>query len=837
MSDGGASPLPEFGSQRLGTYYVVLVGTRPSPDRVRQTVSALHLQHHVPVILYFGRLSLTQRDEWARYCRQHKFAALLIDELMLFYVSSERRLRLPRIVQLSMAWGYANPYTPFAAGAVPPEMFKGRDDIVRKLIEPSGSSIIYGGRQLGKSAILRRVERELSQRPGSASTLVCYLDIKQLGARESSTSKRPSAVWGMIREWLISNNLMRSSTLADPGTVQSHLKELLRKDEARRIYLLLDEADRFLEADAAKDFDTIHQLKAIGDESGRRFKIILSGLHSVQRYGLLPNQPLAHMGQPLVVGPLSPNAALQLIREPMETLGLRFDSDEALYRILCYTNYHPALIQHFCHELIDSRNQRRMGRPPHSISLSDVERVYRRREVRDVIRDRFEWTIAPDDRYQALVYAIASDQLSHRDGYRQEYDANQVMELARGVWPAAFAGTGMDDIRALLDELIGLGVLVKSPSGRYRLRNGNIVRALGSAEEIEHRVEQFAKREAPALQYDPKAVRELLGDSPIEFSPLTLEQESIVTERSGLCLLVASEALGLGRVWSALRRFARAGRDESSEALFERVERLPPNLVSRESIERYLSGLRRDTRRGRVLVHADASTLHGEATLSSLFTGLADWLERYSGRDRVIRVVVAMAPETLYQWYLEPPEVRKAAEDAANGWVVPARFSDQSLERYFSMLGLLNTAETRAEVYRRTGGWPWLIDRLVRTLQARAGSSLEGLDPRVALDEAMGAEDQGGEPWIEEFRRATGIEAIPFARELLGLIHELQPVDVGDLTLDLMEPTPAQLGPREFEAALRSLETLRLLVPGAQGAELCPVVRGILGLRSTQRDA
>ncbi len=44
-------------------------------------------------------------------------------------------------------------------GKVPPEVFYGRRDAIRELQRRDGSCLVYGGRQMGKSALLRYVQR------------------------------------------------------------------------------------------------------------------------------------------------------------------------------------------------------------------------------------------------------------------------------------------------------------------------------------------------------------------------------------------------------------------------------------------------------------------------------------------------------------------------------------------------------------------------------------------------------------------------------------------------------------------------------------------------------
>jgi hypothetical protein len=135
--------------------------------------------------------------------------------------------------------------------------------------------------------------------------------------------------------------------------------------------------------------------------------VIFAGLHNVQRFQGIPNQPLAHFGTPLCVGPLEPVAAQQLVRQPLETLGYRFADDTTVLRVLSYTNYHPGLIQLFCQELL-KRLHMRPGNvaPPYSIGQNDVEAVYRLPQVRERIRERFDWTLALDARYQAIAWSM-----------------------------------------------------------------------------------------------------------------------------------------------------------------------------------------------------------------------------------------------------------------------------------------------------------------------------------------------------------------------------------------------------------------------------------------------
>src|SRR5690606_29267321 len=129
-----------------------------------------------------------------------------------------------------------------------------------------------------------------------------------------------------------------------PDAIVRQIRDALDADRNRRVLLLCDEADNFLDADAGEQkFREILRLRDLMNQTSRRFKVVFAGLHDVQRFQSIPNQPLAHFGTPLCVGPLDPRSARQLIVEPLEALGYRFREPTAALRILSYTNYHPGL--------------------------------------------------------------------------------------------------------------------------------------------------------------------------------------------------------------------------------------------------------------------------------------------------------------------------------------------------------------------------------------------------------------------------------------------------------------------------------------------------------------
>ena len=171
------------------------------------------------------------------------------------------------------------------------------------------------------------------------------------------------------------------------------------------------------------------------------------------------------------------------------------------------------------------------------------------------IRERFEWTLALDTHYQAIAWTLIEDQIKDRDGYARAYPPSDVLQLVREWWPAGFDDTGSDQLRGWLDELCGLGVLVRNASGHYRLRSPNMVRLLGKETDIDDRLQELmTKPPIPVMEADSHHAP--LDDKATRYSPLTYaEERSLSQPRFGVGLVFASEALGSSLLPAAIRRF------------------------------------------------------------------------------------------------------------------------------------------------------------------------------------------------------------------------------------------------------------------------------------------
>lgn len=554
LRDRNLCPLASYGSNINGSYSIMCVWKAPDAGELMSIVGENRYLSGV-IVFYFGRMNRHQRRLLAVKSQKERRTFLVLDDTLTYWLCGVRSARLPVFFQCAFPFTYTAPFDA-PAGQVPPEMFYGRKSERERIEDPQGTCFIYGGRQLGKTALLRHVVRE-RHAPGEGRVFL-WIDLKAKGLGYSQSIDRIGHVIASeLKPERVLPRGMVSSMLEE--TIYDHIAGWLEEQGRRRILLLLDEADRFLELDAHQDFLHCTRLKNLMERTNRRFKVVFAGLHNVQRTTRRENHPLAHFGEPICIGPLYENGewkeALELIEKPFETMGFRFESRDLPFRILSQTNFYPSLLQIYGRELLRYLYQHHEQvfdancSPPYMIQADHLQKAYQSQTLRNTIREKFKYTLQLDQRYEVIVYAIAHEVRHHNpelliDGL----SVTRVRELALHWWEAGF--TGIDsghEIRVLLDEMVGLGVLRQVDAGRYTLRNINIVLLLGTNHEIDE--ELLRERTLPA-EYEPASFRSTLSDDEafgFRRSPLTRAQESQILEGShGVVAVFGTDAAGHG---------------------------------------------------------------------------------------------------------------------------------------------------------------------------------------------------------------------------------------------------------------------------------------------------
>lgn len=628
------SPLPQWGS-RSEEQQLFLLGWNVTAEKLQQKISnslgsRLLNRNQAVTIICFNSLSYEERTKYLAYCKTLNFSALLIDSNLYNWLSSQDN-KVESLFGATLAGSVCNPYTPNVAGAVPPEMFFGRENLISELKKPDGPCIVYGGRQLGKTALLLQIVGRKAP-----ELLVCHFTMPSI----------TSSLFDVLINELHKCGLKNINRKNFERSIISYLEE----DPKKRILVLADECDQVLESDCERGCDEVRKLSTIMQETNRRFKIVLTGLHSVQRFNHVSNVPLIHYGTSICVGPLSPNEARNLLVEPLNWLGIDFEDNSLPLMAINHCNYHPKVIQMLGEELLKvvmSQYSRRQ--PLFTITKQILISVLNSKEVQKKIVECFEITLNLDERYLVIGYVMAllllqldysSENISSGAQLTTLYD-----ELCDR-WPAAFREQGsLAILETLLEEMEGLGLLI-AIGGTYRLRTPNIINLLGGEDIINAKVEAY--RDKP---YEPKPN---LDEWRVENAEALVASQynRIAEKKNGLIYIVGSRALGLDDVPGALQSIAR------EQALGQCIQ------LRGTTSKELMTSLRKnwDKKEGDLLLWTSSEDC---AYLPSFLLEAAGWLKMRKTEKRIVRIICLMDPsayfefcsQKLYEKLLDYPDV------------------------------------------------------------------------------------------------------------------------------------------------------------------------------------
>lgn len=590
----GRALVPAFGSA-LGMRLRLLVCKKSTSIKVLEEWLKQDGGTEAVLVIRPGVTTARDRRELFDHFRspQRQRTIGLIDDSVVAWLGTKGGRHFDELMKVVLPWAAHNPYTPHALGRVPVEMFYGRNQAVASVISPTGAVFIYGGRQLGKSALLRAAARRFED---AEQQVAIYADLYS----ENIGRTRPAtAIWETLWKLSLALGIVagKSPVRNAFDSYRDAVLAWLRKDDRRRLLILLDEADRFLDADAENGFSTTAQIKGLMEDSDRRCKVVFAGLHTVQRFVGLPNEPLTNIANPMSIGPMEPKAAFDLVTRPLEALGYRFVNADVANRILAYCNFYPSLIQLFADALVTRmlESPLTLSAPPQIITAEDIEAVYSSAELSDAFRHRLNLTLGLDEHYQAIAYTVALMALTGK--VDTPIPVGQLRERCREFWSAGFGSMAADQFRHLCDELVGLGVLARvaiDGSPNYRLRSPNVLRMLGTEEMVLDRLTSVSSRPAPT-GFPASTARANLSDG--SSSPLTAAQTAeLLAPRSQVLIVVGSASGGINLVTRALSEAAGTSVEVQAPEEHGRI-RVQPSTDGRHRVQLFAaSNLNKDIR-------------------------------------------------------------------------------------------------------------------------------------------------------------------------------------------------------------------------------------------------
>ena len=454
------------------------------------------------IVLLDADLSAADRRRMAQYFFTQKNVGqasfLVIDRVLALYLALlPNNERLPAMLQCTLPYTIYQPFTN-GSGSTDDEMFFGRVNELASIRDMGGASIVYGGRQLGKTALLERA-MHLDNIPAR----------KEFAVKADFKDHRGEREFVEILIEACNDTFRKSGITMSPCSgirdFCAQIRELLHDDKIATLRLLLDETDAFLDSISGSNYNELLPLIELQRGSERRLKFVLAGLHNVCRAknATRNNGLFGQLGAPLCVKPLTAPDAQNLLVRPLRYLGFRVSNETHIGTILINTNYYPGIIQFFGYTLVQMLDSQYTqyydavrGNPPFILHDEQLASIMNSRDLNSNIKDRIRWTLEMDERYFMLARCIAvlyhlsaNDYSSISNGF----GVGSILEVAKDMFDIhCLASLSEQETIALLDEMEEMGILSR-PSvdeNRYLLRRRSFIDVIGtSLEALEHDIE------------------------------------------------------------------------------------------------------------------------------------------------------------------------------------------------------------------------------------------------------------------------------------------------------------------------------------------------------------
>lgn len=388
-----------------------VVCERPKANQVDENVFALYLGETFPLnfdrcLLYFSPPALPAADVIRRLQKDDMY---LRDVIVISLTSRQQTQLRPQGENTTTRWVVPNsreltalllhpkPIALFAGllakqlavtrlspyettGGVSKETaFFGREKILAHILNRELTNyLIIGGRQVGKSSLLKRIQRHYKNH----FQVEChYLVLFRNNLREELTT---------------------SLHLPKDTSLDNLLEKLGDIPKGRHRLLLIDEADKFIRDEIKAGYPILSYFRGLSEQGHCHF--ILAGFWELYDAAVLNYQtPIKNFGQSLVIGQLEPEASRQLATQPMTMLGIRYEQAQLVEHILKQTGQRANLIATVCDQMLQ-----KLTHDKRVLNQKDVEKALDTEAIWQALSG---WTHLIDDDEQAtrldriIVYA------------------------------------------------------------------------------------------------------------------------------------------------------------------------------------------------------------------------------------------------------------------------------------------------------------------------------------------------------------------------------------------------------------------------------------------------
>ena len=429
----------------------------------------------------------------------------VVDRVVLMYLAnhySENNISR-MLMAVTMPFSYYQPYVIDSSKVMPAEIFMGREYELNKIESPEGVNIIYGGRQLGKSALLKMARNDVDHDENGDRAV--YVDIHKLGIEAAA---------GKISGELMINGIL-DKVYDNWNDLAFALKARLAKNPSDEDYipyllLMLDEADTFIKDCGNHEYEPLALLKDIQSIGTDRFKFVVAGLRDIVRFdreiALGNNSVITHL-RAITIKSFEYKEARELLTLPLSYMGICFPDSEMISLILATTNYFPGLIQLYCAKLLETLRGKDYAYyienecPPYIVTEKHIKKVLTDKEFNSQIKEKFEITLRSDEcpgeeenGYHYYLIALLISYLCYDSSECSDsgYTAEDIGRVADAFEINKISMLGTDKLVTILDELCSLNILRRTDAGKYHFKRDSFLAMMGkNSSDIENKLMEY----------------------------------------------------------------------------------------------------------------------------------------------------------------------------------------------------------------------------------------------------------------------------------------------------------------------------------------------------------
>lgn len=478
---------------------VIYIASNQTSDNIIETLANYALNRDCGVIcLADFAFSLAERRRLAQAfkLRPDLKNILVIDRVLaIFLTRFEDNVRGVKMMKAALPFACVQPYT--TGSVVAPEMFIGRSKELAKIRDMSGPVFVYGGRQLGKSALLRQV-RNIENDPDNGN-FAFFIELKGLNCDKSLEK--------IVQELKEANLINDSEIISSWDDFSLVIKNIMNgkaeqsniiKRTPNKFILLLDESDEFLASIETSQSRAIDVLRELRETFSGSFKFILAGLHKVIRFE--KNSSFGNLDH-ISILPFTPTDALELLLKPMSYLGFEIDDVNLMRAIFSRANYYPGLIQYYCKMIVDAAGDNYIQKnfdvtknPPYKLDDEYLKNMLGKRDFQDEINKKFQITLKLDDDNYYEIIALVIAVAYYENNRPVHVDINFIKDTCFIYDIDKIADMNDSLLESLLSEMIELNLLRKI-DGEYEFNRYAFWHMMGTKAEVISRLESIAGEE------------------------------------------------------------------------------------------------------------------------------------------------------------------------------------------------------------------------------------------------------------------------------------------------------------------------------------------------------